>query len=169
MQHPILIFCLVESILNTVEYFLLGNFLSLASKRYMIIVCFGLMESFYCHLPLVFQPIGLLMMIFGLLVRLTAISQLRDSFSHKIQSSSKCKKLYTKGLYSKVRHPAYLGFFLYAIGGQLMLRNVVSLCCLGIGLRRFFLKRIHYEEFVLSLAFPGEYLRYKSATVSGIA
>jgi protein-S-isoprenylcysteine O-methyltransferase len=169
MRHATLIFCLAEFLLNSVEYYFLGDFVSFTSKRYLITICFGLVESFYLSLPVTFQLVGFILMMLGVIIRFTAIYQLKDSFTHEIQSSSKCKRLYTNGLYSKVRHPAYLGFFLYAIGGQLILGNVICLCCIAVGLRKFFLARIRYEEFVLSLAFPGEYIRYKSLTFSGIA
>lgn len=83
-----------------------------------------------------------------------------ESFSHKVAS---CKeeqhKLITTGVYgyvhylrlvynsllsnvSLVRHPSYLGFYVWALGAQVILLNPISFVVFAAVLRDFFKDRI---------------------------
>lgn len=50
------------------------------------------------------------------------------------------------GLYSLVRHPSYTGFFVWAVGTQILLANPVSTVVFVGVLWRFFQQRIQSES-----------------------
>lgn len=67
-----------------------------------------------------------------------------------------------------VRHPAYLGFYVWALGTQVILGNPFCLVAYVGVLYRFFSERIRAEEALLVDFFPTEYPRYQKETWSGI-
>ncbi len=67
-----------------------------------------------------------------------------------------------------MRHPSYAGFYLWAVGCQLVLGNVVCALAFALILHRFFSERIRAEEAILQRFFPGDYERYRRECPSGI-
>jgi len=68
-----------------------------------------------------------------------------------------------------MRHPGYCGFFLFALGGQFLLGNFVSLIVFAFVLWIFFVIRIHYEELFLQKIFPLAWTSYsQQVTFTGI-
>ncbi|MCC5936450.1 MAG: isoprenylcysteine carboxylmethyltransferase family protein [Lunatimonas sp.] len=105
----------------------------------------------------------------GLGFRWVAMLTARKSFHHLVQTRrSQNHHLVTKGPYKLVRHPAYLGWYLYSLSVPLFLGTQVSLFLFaGIGWY-FFKQRIAYEEEWLISFFGDAYRSYKAHTHSGI-
>lgn len=115
------------------------------------------------------QLMGLTLVTFGILLRSIAMITAANNFSHVIKDDlSKGHKLVTEGIYAFCRHPSYLGFFAFAIGGQIILGNFISCAVFIYVLQKFFRQRIIYEEATLLKAYPKEYSEYKTKIWSGI-
>jgi len=133
-----------------------------------------------------------LIIISGQLIRIAATVTAKNNFTHTISLKKlSSHELVTHGIYSVVRHPGsfqrfsflrpfndvyvpetsigYSGFFLWAIGIQLLLGNIICLIAfLGI-LWVFFSVRIRFEENILSCFFGDRYLQYRqSVPFSGV-
>ena len=74
----------------------------------------------------------------------------------------------TWGVYSVFRHPAYVGWFFWSIGTQLLLGNPLCFCLYGYASVRFFRDRIPFEEATLIKQYGAEYERYMAKTYVGI-
>ena len=108
---------------------------------------------------------GVLCVFVGLYIRFDAIITAGKSFTHLVQySKRKEHKLITHGIYKYVRHPGYLGFFIFAVGTQIALKNVVATIGFIFVLWNFFSDRIQDEEEALVNMFPGEYEKYRAKT-----
>jgi len=70
-------------------------------------------------------------------------------------------ELVRHGVYSISRHPSYFGFFIWGIGSQLMLVNILSTPMYAYVLWHFFNDRIRYEERLLIKFFGAEYINYR--------
>ena len=145
------------------------------SKEYLMAIIAGVLEYSVKRLLnlspvfLCFQLIGLTMVAFGILIRSIAMITAASNFSHNIwKDLSDGHKLVTEGVYSFCRHPSYLGFFAFAVGGQVILGNYISSAIFIFILQKFFRERIVYEESILLKTYPKEYADYKKKTWSGI-
>lgn len=69
--------------------------------------------------------------------------------------------LVKNGVYAYERHPGYLGYFMFSVSSQLLIKNPISAVIFTLVLWRFFLERILEEELTLLKFFKGEYLDYK--------
>lgn len=76
--------------------------------------------------------------------------------------------LVTHGIYSVLRHPAYFGYFWWAVGTQVLLANPACLVAYAVATFLFFRNRIPYEERILVRFFGSEYLDYRDRTFIGI-
>lgn len=113
--------------------------------------------------------IGLVLVIFGEIIRKTAIIQAAISFTHQVANTKlPHHRLVTHGVYSFVRHPAYLGWFFYSVGTQIILCNPVSLIIYTYVTWNFFAERIECEERLLIEFFREQYRQYQSNVPSGI-
>eukprot|EP00878_Enallax_costatus_P029049 GHUV01031432.1.p2 GENE.GHUV01031432.1~~GHUV01031432.1.p2 ORF type:complete len:148 (+),score=28.99 GHUV01031432.1:146-589(+) len=113
--------------------------------------------------------LGLVLVLAGEVIRKTAMVTAASSFTHDIARERRDKHvLVTTGIYRYVRHPGYLGWFLWSIATQLLLVNPV--CTVGFTYVswRFFAERIPFEEYYLRSFFGRQYLQYAEATPSGI-
>ncbi|KAF5095016.1 hypothetical protein D0Z00_003305 [Geotrichum galactomycetum] len=110
-------------------------------------------------------PLGLLLVVAGQLVRSLAMIQASSNFSHIVATRRAEKhQLVTHGVYSLSRHPSYAGFFYWALGTQILLRNPFSFVLFAALLWRFFKERIDDEEQYLLVFFGNEYKKYREAT-----
>ncbi|CAI5760768.1 unnamed protein product [Candida verbasci] len=135
------------------DYELHGIYLCSILEHYFINWKF---ETFY---------LGLILIIFGQFIRNLAMYTARESFNHYIQRDSKPNhKLITHGIFKYVRHPSYFGFFIWFIGMELLLNNVIILVVGGYILWNFFKKRIVFEEGLLVNFFGEDYIKYRSRT-----
>jgi protein-S-isoprenylcysteine O-methyltransferase Ste14 len=72
--------------------------------------------------------------------------------------------LVTSGVYSRVRHPMYSAFWLWALAQALLLPNWIAGPAGLIGFGTLFALRVHREERLMIEAFGDEYRRYMART-----
>ena len=103
-------------------------------------------------------------MVSGLTMRLLSFYTAKSNFTHLVQHDKKQNhRLVTHGIYKYVRHPGYLGFFMFSLGSMLFIGNYICLVLYFIVLSRFFKDRIEYEEETLVYFFE-EYEEYRRRT-----
>jgi len=118
------------------------------------------------HSPFIW--IGAAAMLVGMYIRLGALLTAGKSFNHFVQTRKKKSHVLIKhGLYKYIRHPGYLGYFIFALGTQTLLQNPAALVGFTIVLWRFFDDRIRDEEAAL-LEFFTEYKEYREKTPTWI-
>jgi protein-S-isoprenylcysteine O-methyltransferase len=101
----------------------------------------------------------------GLYLRFAAIITAGAAFTHRVEYHSRSDhKLVTHGVYRCIRHPGYLGYFVYALGTQCMLQNPIAIVAFAIVLWRFFSARIKTEEKGLVSMFGKDYEHYRART-----
>jgi protein-S-isoprenylcysteine O-methyltransferase Ste14 len=123
---------------------------------------FGLLRGLYS--PKVIYPIlGICLMILGMVIRWTAIHQLRNFFTINV-AIQKGHRLVTDGWYRILRHPAYLGGILTFIGCGISYGNLISGLVIPIPYILLILNRIEVEEAVLEREFGEEYSKMKKRT-----
>jgi protein-S-isoprenylcysteine O-methyltransferase Ste14 len=105
-------------------------------------------------LPTWLRILGLLFFIAGILLFV-----LGDTAMRGLAQSG---KLVTKGVFSKIRHPVYLGFILWVIGFPVFMQSMLTLASSVIWII-FFLYWKHQEELELERKYP-EYRDYKRST-----
>jgi protein-S-isoprenylcysteine O-methyltransferase len=115
------------------------------------------------HSPLIW--VGAVAMLFGLWMRFAAILTAGKAFTHRVENHRrKHHNLVTHGIYHYVRHPGYLGFYIFALGTQTMLQNPISIVVFTVVLWRFFKKRVVHEEKSLIGMFGRDYEIYRAKT-----
>jgi len=114
------------------------------------------------HLGPLLVVLGLALVGLGQAVRSAAMAQAGRSFNHMVQQRRAASHaLVTDGIYARLRHPSYFGFFWWALGTQLVLGNPVCFCGYAAALWRFFAARIRHEEALLERFFGDDYVRYR--------
>ncbi|KAJ4959515.1 hypothetical protein NE237_026626 [Protea cynaroides] len=148
----------------------------LISKEYLLAMTCSLLEYI---IELVLLPelkeywwvsnTGLVLTVIGEIIRKSAVLTAGRSFTHMIRiRRDDQKELVTHGIYRFIRHPGYCGFFIWAIGIQLMLCNPSCTVGFVLVLWHFFSERIHYEEYYLRKFFGSQYVEYSRRVRSGL-
>ncbi|OAA58601.1 prenyl cysteine carboxyl methyltransferase ste14 [Niveomyces insectorum RCEF 264] len=107
--------------------------------------------------------VGWTLVLGGQAVRTAAMVQAGRSFNHTVQRRRATgHALVTRGVYGRLRHPSYFGFFWWALGTQLVLGNAVCLVVYAVVLWRFFAARIRHEEALLVRFFGADYVAYRA-------
>ncbi len=106
---------------------------------------------------------GLVLLIFGLAIRWTAILTLGTTFSTNVAIHA-AQTLRTTGPYRWMRHPSYTGMLVIFAAIGLYERNWISLAVVLILPTAALLYRIHVEEMALTEAFGEQYLEYCKTT-----
>ena len=106
---------------------------------------------------------GLGLIIFGLVVRWTAILKLKKFFTVDVAIHPDHRVVNT-GIYRYIRHPAYLGILLSFAGLGIALLNWISLPVIFLPILGSFLYRMSVEEKVLTAEFGEEYSEYSKNT-----
>jgi protein-S-isoprenylcysteine O-methyltransferase Ste14 len=106
---------------------------------------------------------ALLLLIFGLIVRWTAITTLGRAFSANVAIRD-AQQLQTGGLYAVVRHPSYLGMEIIFLAIGLYAGNWLALAIMLIPTTAALIYRIDVEEAVLRNAFGQQYTDYSAKT-----
>ncbi|WP_067621138.1 methyltransferase family protein [Alicyclobacillus acidiphilus] len=114
-------------------------------------------------LPRWTQYIGFVLMIAGIVIRLSAIIQLGRFFSPVVGVVSN-QEIVQTGLYRWIRHPAYTGGWITAVGIGFGLRTWWGVLLCGIGLLLIYAYRIRVEEKVLVEHFGERYVEYRKRT-----
>lgn len=123
---------------------------------------FKLLPGFYP--PDVIYPIlGGGLMVLGMVIRGTAIHQLRHFFTINV-AIQQDHRLVTDGWYRILRHPAYLGGILTFIGCGISYGNLISGLVIPVPYILLILNRIEIEEAVLETEFGEEYRKMKQRT-----
>lgn len=105
---------------------------------------------------------GLCLVLGGDLMRKTAMFTAGKSFTHTIASEKQPDhRLVTNGIYALVRHPSYAGWFYWAIGTQILLKNPICALLFAVISHNFFKERIEYEEQLLLQFFGKDYDNYR--------
>ena len=118
----------------------------------------SLKNSFNKLFILLFLPLALA----GVATRIAAFNSARSNFHHLIRYDKDPKHVLVKtGIYAFERHPGYLGYFIFSISSQLMVKNFFSAVAFTLVLWKFFLRRIIDEEITLLIFFKDDYLQYK--------
>lgn len=110
--------------------------------------------------------IGVLLVVVGESIRKAGILTCKHNFTHRIRTTNVegRNSLITHGIYRWVRHPGYLGWFIWAPATQLVLMNPICTVAFAITAQRFFQERVPYEEQFLRRFFPREYEEYARRT-----
>jgi protein-S-isoprenylcysteine O-methyltransferase Ste14 len=128
----------------------------------LVVVCFGITFTFLRLRPAILtlsNIVGLVLMVFGFVLWVTARLQLGDSFS----VSAQARRLVTHGLYSRIRNPVYvfgavaLSGLVLAMGKPIFLLALLLLVPLQI-------KRARAESKVLEEKFGDAYREYCNNT-----
>jgi protein-S-isoprenylcysteine O-methyltransferase Ste14 len=106
---------------------------------------------------------AVIVLLFGLVVRWSAIFTLGKSFSSNVAIHDS-QQLNHSGPYRFVRHPSYLGLLLIFLAVGLHSRNWLSFGCATVPTTAALLYRIHVEESALVRAFGEEYMAYSKTT-----
>ena len=97
----------------------------------------------------------------ALCLRTWAVVAAKTSFNHVVQTElSTDHRLVTTGPYRWLRHPSYSAYYWFAIAGQLILLNPITLCVHAFLLGRFFRRRLEHEEQALVRRFGTRYTRF---------
>lgn len=151
----------------------------LLSPSYLLAMAFALCE-YMLELHILIPPtkaialdacywIGLLGIVSGEVIRKLAWSTAKTSFSHDVRTQKQTgHELVTHGIYRWCRHPAYTGWYVWAISTQVLLGNPVSVVLFSVVIWNFFNQRIVYEEFHLVRFFGQSYERYRKVTPTWI-
>ncbi|KAJ1721077.1 farnesyl cysteine-carboxyl methyltransferase, partial [Coemansia biformis] len=117
--------------------------------------------------PGVLTVAGLVVASAGQAMRTLAMVTAGTSFNHYVATRRHADhQLVAHGIYRYERHPSYVGFFLWAVGLQMMLKNPVSLALFAAVLGTFFTRRTRREEIFLLHFFGDKYRTYKRDTPS---
>jgi protein-S-isoprenylcysteine O-methyltransferase Ste14 len=107
--------------------------------------------------------VAIVVFIFGLAIRWTAIISLGKSFSANV-AIRPSQTVYRGGLYRWVRHPSYLGMLIIFLAIGIYSRSWIGLCIILIPTALALLYRIHVEEIALNSAFGDAYASYSKTT-----
>jgi protein-S-isoprenylcysteine O-methyltransferase Ste14 len=108
-------------------------------------------------------PLGIVMMVLGLSVRLWAILTLGQFYTRTLRVSEG-QQILEEGPYRLIRHPGYLGTLLTWVGLPLALSNWLSAILVTAMIAVAFHSRIRAEEAMLIDAFGDQYRRYIQRT-----
>ena len=109
--------------------------------------------------------VGNVVMAAGIAMRYSAITQLGRYFSSTVQIRSDQPIIQT-GWYRRIRHPAYTGGWLIAVGLGLSLDTWVGTAVIAVGLFTIYLGRIRIEEQALVKHLGVAYSDYRQHTSS---
>jgi protein-S-isoprenylcysteine O-methyltransferase len=97
----------------------------------------------------------------GQALRTVAMLTAARSFTHLVQVERRAgHELVTSGVYARLRHPAYVGWFAWSVGTQVLLANPLCALAYAAAAWRFFAERIPVEEDALIDFFGGAYVTY---------
>ncbi|CAD7925576.1 unnamed protein product [Amoebophrya sp. A25] len=113
--------------------------------------------------------LSLLCLSIGMLLRVAALWTAGSNFTHLIRTKRhEGHQLVQQGVYNYVRHPSYMGWFLWTLGTQIALRNPLSFLLFFAIAYTFLFRRIRAEEYYLLRFFGEEYADYARSVPAGI-
>ncbi|KAJ1323792.1 protein-S-isoprenylcysteine O-methyltransferase [Microdochium nivale] len=115
-------------------------------------------------IPLV-MPVGVALVVAGQVVHTLAIAHAGPAYLGDVRRragrTTTSHALVTTGIYGWLRHPAYFGYFWWAVGTQLVMANRLSLLGFPVVLWSFFAGRVRIEEEMLERIHGREYDDYR--------
>jgi protein-S-isoprenylcysteine O-methyltransferase len=115
------------------------------------------------------SQIGLAMVVVGETIRKLAMYTAASNFTHIVADEHKeGHQLVTHGVYQLSRHPAYMGWFWWSVGTQVVLCNPICTVAYAAATYKFFSARVKIEEFYLLRFFGKKYLDYQKNVGTGI-
>lgn len=108
------------------------------------------------------KVIGLGLFLAGVSIRVVAVRTLGKYFSPELRTLQD-HRLVDYGLYKYIRHPAYLGSFLFSVGIPLIFSSFYGFL-LMLALFPCFLYKIKFEERMLLEKLGDEYREYRKKT-----
>lgn len=130
-------------------------------------ITLGVLSTFYFGFPIAesswLRYSGLLIIVFGMILRFIAIKTLGKYFSVDLSIHDN-HELIRKGLYRYIRHPSYTGSLLSFLGFGISLNNWMSLIIVFVPILISFLYRINIEERLLLEQVGLNYNNYKKTT-----
>ena len=180
-MHDLVLFSLVLTFFHVSEFTLVYVFVPgdlsrdswLLSKPYVFAMSLALLEYLLESALLVaikqntysIRALGLVLVILGEGIRKGAILTAKSSFTLSIKRQRQPGHgLITSGIYRLCRHPGYLGWSIWSVGTQVLLRNPVCFFVFMLWSWKFFAERIPYEESLLLRMFGTEYQKYAEKT-----
>lgn len=112
------------------------------------------------HLPFWARIAGVVIGITGVVVFVTAMLTMRDSWRAGVSETDKTE-LVTNGIFSISRNPAFLGFDLVYLGILLMFFNLVLLVLSCFAALMLHLQIVNAEEDHMLITFGDDYLNYR--------
>ncbi|KAG2493683.1 hypothetical protein HYH03_008197 [Edaphochlamys debaryana] len=113
--------------------------------------------------------VGLALVLTGEVIRKVGMVTAQGNFTHQIRRQrDPSHQLVTHGIYRWIRHPGYLGWYVWCIGTQVLLCNPVSALAFAFVAWHFFRDRIEYEEYYLRRFFGPAYDEYARRTPTWI-
>jgi len=113
-------------------------------------------DLYRVDLPDILRYAGLLLFVIGMIVFLTALVTIKTLESYE-------GDLITKGIYSIIRHPMYLGFIFWLIGFPVFFGALIPMILSVIFIMNVLYWR-YLEEIELLIRFPG-YAEYRKTTI----
>ena len=110
-----------------------------------------------------FFAIGALMAIVGLIIRINAITTLKQHFTYTV-TAIEHHELIETGIYKYLRHPGYLGQIIIFIGISTSLSNWLSILLMMIPVLFGYIYRIRTEERFMAEQLGQKYLDYQKRT-----
>ncbi|GIL49409.1 hypothetical protein Vafri_5746 [Volvox africanus] len=109
--------------------------------------------------------LGLVLMLLGEGIRKLAVFTAKSNFTHNMRTTRQpTHVLVTQGIYRYVRHPGYLGWYIWCLGTQVLLGNPLCFFGFAVVAWRFFSSRIKTEEHYLRQFFGRAYRTYAART-----
>jgi protein-S-isoprenylcysteine O-methyltransferase Ste14 len=107
--------------------------------------------------------VGIPFLVVGIAVRIISRLTLGKQFSGYVQTTDN-HRLITSGIYSSIRHPAYLGYLCLIIGFPVCFGSIAGFgCTIALGIPSL-IYRIRIEEIALLRWFGEEYQQYQERT-----
>ncbi|MFC1693719.1 methyltransferase family protein [Candidatus Latescibacterota bacterium] len=106
---------------------------------------------------------GIPFLVVGIAVRLVSRFTLGKQFSSHVQTTES-HRLITSGIYSAIRHPAYLGYLCLLIGFPICFGSIAGFVCAFAAGIPALIYRIWIEEIALLQWFGVEYQQYQKIT-----
>lgn len=164
----LVIMCLLTHIVRTVYEILKHKKKVVASKLSFAIIFTNMailwiswftlcsFDGYKINLPAVVRYFGIAINLLGAVLFFTALFTIKTLETYD-------GDLITKGIYAKVRHPMYLGFICWLIGGPLFFNGVISFALAVLFIANVLFWR-NLEEIELEKRFSG-YKEYKIKTI----
>jgi protein-S-isoprenylcysteine O-methyltransferase Ste14 len=109
------------------------------------------------------EPLGIALVVVGMIIRWVAILSLKRSFTVDVAVASG-QQVVADGIYRWIRHPSYLGSILSFVGFGIALRHWAGLILLVVPITLAFLYRIRVEERALNEGLGEAYASYARRT-----